>query len=78
MDREFSQYEKGQYTYFLTKYEKIMIAEALKKTLKDYDRKVEKIDNNPRNEGQVKYRIQIEELRAEKRMAEKIIEEFLK
>lgn len=76
MERELSNSYRGKYAYTLTKLEKTLIAKALRRTLKDYDRKIERVENNPRNEGQVTFQDKIIDLRATKVIVNDIINEF--
>lgn len=67
---------KGQDAYIFEKEEKKAIAEALKPQLKKIETKIRKIENDPKNEGQVTFKEKQRELFWLKKSIEKIIDEF--
>lgn len=79
MEKEYSNEVRGKViAYRFTKKEKQVIAECLKPYLKKIDKKIQRIENNPKNEGQANFLCQIDDLFSEKKEWEKIIDEFLK
>lgn len=62
--------------YSFTKWEKIQIAEALKISVKKLNDKIYRIDNNPKNEGQLTFLERKKELRNEINSLILIIKEF--
>lgn len=79
MEFEYSFQVKGKVIAFtFCRSEMTAIAEALKPTLKKYDKRIEKIRNHPKNEGQCTYAAKIDELAGEKKLIEEIIKVFSK
>lgn len=77
MEIEYSNEVRGKvFAYRFTTWEKELIAEALKPMIKKTERKIEKIRNNPKNEGQATYSQQIFDLRHEIRALEEIVKTF--
>ncbi len=66
----------GHYQYAFYPFEKAAIAKGLERERHKRLMKIETIRNHPKNEGQVKYQVQIEILEAEVRSFDEIIEEF--
>lgn len=64
------------FAYRFSSWEKQLIAKCLKPEIPRIKRKIKKIENNPKNEGQATYSEAIKELRAEIDSIEAIIEEF--
>ena len=63
MEFEYSNDVKGKViAYQFDTWEKETIATALKPVVKNLEKKIEKVRNHPKNEGQVKYAVQIDEL----------------
>jgi hypothetical protein len=65
-----------KYSYCINEYIRKVIARRLKPELKKIDRQIELIELDPNNEGQVKYRMLIEELQSTKEEIISIIDEF--
>jgi hypothetical protein len=76
MEIEYSQETRRAYAYRFYGYEMKHIAEGLKPIIKKLEKKIDRIDNHPKNEGQVTFSEQIRELRAEIKSLNEIIEEF--
>jgi hypothetical protein len=77
MEIEYSREVKGKvYAYRFHQWEKSIIAKALKPEIKKLQKKIEKIENDPNNEGQCTYADQIYELRYEIIAIEDIIKKF--
>lgn len=77
MEKEYSNEVKGMvYAYRFDSDEKKAIAECLPIAIKKLETKIRRIENNPRNEGQVKYWEQIRILRREKESLQEIVDEF--
>lgn len=76
MEIEYSINKQVKYAYTFSGWEKKHIAKCLKKSLKSFDKQIEKIENNPDNEGQATYSCQIDTLRSQKKEIEEIIKEF--
>jgi phage host-nuclease inhibitor protein Gam len=74
---EYSNEVKGRvYAYRFDDYEKQAIARGLKGEVKKLEKKIQKVENDPDNEGQVTYQCQIEELCRELNDLREIIKEF--
>ena len=79
MEFEYSSQVKGKVIAFMfSKFEMKAIADALKPTLKKYDKSIEKIENDPDNDGQCTYAAKIDELIGNKEMIQEIIDVFSK
>lgn len=77
MITEYSNEVKGKvYAYRFAKWEQKAIAKALKPEIRNREIKILQIKNHPKNEGQVTYQVQIEELANEIKILTEIIEEF--
>ncbi len=76
MTIEYSRESSDGFAYGFCEWEKKTIASALKPLLKKKDILIRNIENRPDNEGQVKFQVQIEEIISEKKMIQKIIDEF--
>jgi len=73
---EYSATDKNGFCYWFSQWEKELIAKQLKPVLKKLDRRIAAIKNNPKNEGQVRYQVKIDELLAMQKEVEYIIECF--
>jgi hypothetical protein len=63
MDVEYSQEVNGKvYAFRFGKWEQEVIAKALEPEIKKRERQIEKIRNDPNNEGQVTYQVKIEDI----------------
>ena len=79
MDVEILQDEKGNAkAYRFKKWEKQAICRGLASEIKRRHKQIERIDNNPKNEGQVTYLEEKRILRAEAEDLQEIITEFSK
>jgi endonuclease V-like protein UPF0215 family len=79
MEFEYSKEVRGKVIAFMfSRCEMTAIADALRPTLKKYDKQIEKIRNHPKNEGQCTYAAKIDELAWEKKRIEQIIDVFSK
>ncbi len=77
MEIEYSNEERGKtFAYRFIKWERQTIAKALKPEIKKLEKKIERIENDPNNEGQVTYLEAIREHRFEIKMLQEIIKEF--
>lgn len=77
MEIEYSTEIRGRvFAYRFTKSEQCFIADALKPMVNKLEKKIEKIQNHPKNEGQVTFICQIDELRGEIKSLEFIIKTF--
>ena len=77
MEIEYSNEVRGRvYAYRFAKWEKQRIAEGLKPIVAKLEKKIVKIENDPKNEGQCTYSEQIRELRLEIIELNSIIKEF--
>lgn len=77
MEIEYSNEIKGKhFSYRFANWEKLAIADSLKAEIKKRESKIKKIWNNPRNEGQVKYQMQVEILDREIDTLNEIIDIF--
>lgn len=75
MDVEHS-IQRGKFAYVFSNWEQEMIAKALKPEIPKLEKKIERIRNNPKNEGQVRYLVQIEDLYSKIEDIKQIIAEF--
>lgn len=79
MEIKYSNEVRGKvYAYRFEPWEYLRIAKLLKTEIPRLERKIKKIDNHPKNEGQVTFMIQKEELYKEIECLQKIIIEFEK
>ena len=79
MEIEYSNEFRGKvFAYRFTSNEMVAIADCLPPHVKKLRKKIEKIENDTRNEGQATYACQIEELQREVKDFEEIINEFKK
>lgn len=77
MEFEYSNDVKGKViAYQFDTWEMETIATALKPVVKKLDKKIERVRNHPKNEGQVRYAVQIDELYRELKALEFIINTF--
>lgn len=77
MEFEYSNEVKGKViAYQFDTWEMATIATALKPVVKKLEKKIEKVHNHPKNEGQVRYAVQIDELYREIKALEFIIKTF--
>lgn len=77
MIAEYSNEIKGKvHAYRFEKWEKETISKALKPVIKKLEREVDKIDNDPDNEGQVTFWERKKELIYEIRILNDIVSEF--
>ena len=77
MEVEYSNELRGKiFAYRFCDWEKKLIAKALKPEVQKLEKKIIKIENNPKNEGQATYSEAIREIRLEIKMIEEIIKEF--
>lgn len=67
---------KGGFAYVFTTAERETIIKALQKTLPSYDVKIQRILNDPKNEGQATYSCKIDELVREKKWIQEMIKEL--
>ena len=66
------------FAYLLTEWEREIIAESLIPMVQKRDRKIISIINSPKNEGQVRYQAQVDDLRNEIYAIKEIIKTFSK
>jgi hypothetical protein len=79
MEIEYSNEVRGKvHAYRFADWEKKAIAKALKPVIKKLEKEIEKIDNDPENEGQVTFREQQRQLGYEIEALNEIISEFKK
>jgi len=79
MIKEYSNEVRGKvHAYRFEYWEKKTIAESLKPIIKKIEKKIDKIDNDPKNEGQVTFYEAKRELLYEIKAIKEIIEEFTK
>jgi Zn-dependent oligopeptidase len=77
MEIEYSNEVKGLvFAYRFDKWEQAQIASALKPVIEKLEKKIVKIENHPKNEGQVTYTDQIHNLRYEIKALQEIITTF--
>lgn len=76
MELEYSFEHKGKIAYIFSNEEKKLIAKVLKPEIKKIERQIEKIENHPKNEGQVDFKEKIRNLRYFKKDIEQIISDF--
>jgi hypothetical protein len=77
MEIEYSQEVRGKvYAYRFSSFEKSIIAKALATELKKYPKKIQKVEDDPNNEGQLDYIEKIRELKYEAEDIEEIIKAF--
>lgn len=77
MEIDYSTETKGQvYAYRFSDDEKSVIAKAFEAESKRIDKAILKIQNNPKNDGQVHFGFQIDELRIEREGYVKIAQHF--
>lgn len=74
---EYSQEERGKvFAYRFAAWERAYIANGLRPYIPRLEKKIQRIIDDPENEGQVTYREQIRELRHEITALREIIDEF--
>lgn len=79
MEIEYSNEVKGKvHAYRFEKWEKEIIINGLKSEIKRRNTKIDRVDNSPRNEGQVTFLSKRRELRHEINTIEEIINELSK
>ena len=79
MIKEYSKEVRGRvHAYRFEPWEKKIIAESLQPVIKKIEKKIDKIDNHPKNEGQVTFYEAKKELLYEIKALNEIIEEFIK
>lgn len=77
MEKDYSNEVKGlEYAYRFSRNEKELISAALKVHIKKLEKKIESIDRNPRNEGQVTYLEEKKYIRYDVKALEEIIKSF--
>lgn len=77
MEIEYSNEVKGKvHAYRFEDFEKQHIADSLRPVVTKLERKIWKVQNHPKNEGQVTYAVQVDALRHEQRALEFIIDIF--
>lgn len=77
MIKEYSNEVKGLiHAYRFTDNEKVYIAQGLKSIVLRIERKIERIKNHPKNEGQARYSLKIQTLRFQQEDLIDIIKEF--
>lgn len=77
MEIEYSNEVKGKvHAYRFTTWEMLTIAQALRPIIRNLYKKIERIENNPRNEGQCTYSEQIRLIRMDIRELEEIVRTF--
>jgi Zn-dependent oligopeptidase len=77
MEIEYSNEVKGKvHAYRFDDVEKQHISDALNSVVNNIERKIYKVLNHPKNEGQATYAVKVDELRREQRALEYIIEVF--
>lgn len=64
------------WAYVFSNREKDIIVRTIKPEIKKIEKKIERIRDNPKNEGQVKYQVEIECLRGDIKSIEDIIQDF--
>ena len=78
MEIEYSNEVRGlAYAYRLEGWEKLLISKSLIPEIKKLQKRIERLENNPRNEGQATYSVKIDELRREMNCVQQIIDTFL-
>lgn len=79
MEIEYSNEVKGEiHAYRFEEWEKKLIAKALTTEAKKLMHRILSIDNDPKNEGQVRFQVQKDSLYRELNIINDIISEFLK
>lgn len=73
IDRAIAADRHNQFAYSFELWEEQLIAKCLQPEIKKMQKKIESIRNNPRNEGQAKYILQIDQLDSRIKSVEKII-----
>lgn len=77
MIRQYSLEKKGIVdSYSFSAFEEKSIAQGLKVIVKRIDKRIERLKDHPKNEGQAKYSLQIQSLRFLQEDLEEIIKEF--
>jgi hypothetical protein len=77
MEIEYSTEIKGKvFAYRFTTFEMEVIAKALKPEVKRLEKKIQKIRDDPNNEGQATYACRIDEIRGDIESINEIIEVF--
>lgn len=77
MEKEYSIEVRGKvHAYRFSDWEKNIIAEGVKPAIKKLEKKIEKIINNPKNEGQATYSCQIDEIQNGINELNDIVKEF--
>lgn len=79
MEKEYSVEVRGKvHAYRFEPWEKLTIAKLLKKEIPKLKKKIDRIIDDPKNEGQATYQTAIEEIDNEINVLEDIIKEFSK
>lgn len=77
MEIEYSQEVKGKvHAYRFDAWEKAAIASGLERAIEIREKQVNRIKNHPKNEGQVTFQVQVENIEDEIEKLNDIIEEF--
>jgi Zn-dependent oligopeptidase len=77
MEIEYSNEVRGQvYAYRFNSWKKKDISTGLKFVIAKLEKKIKRIQNNPKNEGQATYSLKIDELRREVKILQENIEKF--
>ena len=76
MEAEHTISKTADYAYTFSKWEQKLIARCIEPEIKKIEKKIARIENDPRNEGQVKYAVQIESLQSEIKTIKDIIQQF--
>lgn len=77
MEIERSNEVRGQvYVYRFEPWECILIAKVLKPEIRKWEKKIKKVEDDPENEGQATFSLQIRDLYFEMKAIEKIVTEF--
>jgi hypothetical protein len=67
---------KGEFANTFSKWEKELIAKLVAKEIPKLERKIQKIIDNPKNEGQASYSWEVDKYRSRMRTIKEIHEEF--
>lgn len=79
MDIEYSREVRNMvYAYRFELWERVLIAKCLRPELRAIQKKIERIKNDPRNEGQATYQVEIDSLHREKQLVQEIIDAMVK
>lgn len=76
MHIEYSRKGDDGYSYAFNSWERSTIAKALKPLIPKLEKKIERIRNNPKNEGQASYQNAIDEIIGDIRSIKEIIKTF--